>query len=232
MRIISWNCNGALRKKFHRLLTLKADVYVIQECEDPNLSSDLQYKNWALGSLWVGTSRHRGIGVFSSQAQLTKLDWDSNGLELFLPFIISGGITALAVWTREANSPTFRYIGQAWKYLQAHREKIPRQNTIVCGDFNSNARWDVWDRWWNHSDVVREFSQIGIESVYHHHFGEQQGKESQPTFFHHRKTAKPYHIDYAFVSSDLLASSTISVGQPEQWLEFSDHMPVILEIAD
>jgi endonuclease/exonuclease/phosphatase family metal-dependent hydrolase len=47
----------------------------------------------------------------------------------------------------------------------------------------------------------------------------------------YRKIDKPYHIDYAFVSVDILASSAISVGKAEEWLEFSDHMPVILEIA-
>ena len=35
MKIISWNCNGALRNKFQHIAELEADIYIIQECEDP-----------------------------------------------------------------------------------------------------------------------------------------------------------------------------------------------------
>lgn len=232
MRIVTWNCNGALRKKLQPLLALSADVYIVQECENPEHSKELSYKDWAKSSLWIGESRHKGVGVFSNTTELTKLDWDSKGLQSFLPFTINHQITALAVWTRQANSPTFRYIGQAWKYLQEHKARIPHQKSIICGDFNSNACWDVWDRWWNHSDVLRELSQIGFDSVYHHCTAEPQGKESQPTFFMHRKIEKPYHIDHAFLSADLLGNTSISVGKASDWLEFSDHMPVVLEISN
>ena len=231
MKIVSWNCNGGLRNKLQQLLSLKADVYIIQECEDPANSKDLSYKSWANGSLWVGGNKNKGLGVFSSGAHLAMLDWDSNGLESFVPFTIDSKITVLAVWTRHANSPTFRYIGQLWKYLQVHKKNIKKGNMIICGDFNSNACWDVWDRWWNHSDVVRKLSSIGLESVYHHCNGEHQGKESQPTFFMHRKLDRPYHIDYAFASADLFQSSAISVGRAEEWLKFSDHMPVVLDVV-
>ena len=78
---------------------------------------------------------------------------------------------------------------------------------------------------------MRELSSIGLESVYHHYTGEQQGKESQPTFFMHRKVARPYHIDYAFASADLFQSSEISIGRADEWLAFSDHMPLVLDIA-
>jgi exonuclease III len=34
MKITTWNCNGAFRKKYHLLEDFGADILVIQECED------------------------------------------------------------------------------------------------------------------------------------------------------------------------------------------------------
>jgi exonuclease III len=231
VRIVSWNCNGALRRKLDKLTALNADVYVIQECEDPERSSDSAYRQWASGSLWIGGNKNKGLGVFSKGVRLSALDWPRDNLELFLPFTVDEHLTMLAVWTRQANSPNFRYIGQLWKYLQAHGAKIPSHGSLVIGDFNSNARWDEWDRWWNHSDVVRDLSEIGLESVYHLRNQEAHGGEVQPTFFMHRKIEKPYHIDYAFATGDLIASARISVGHPEDWLDLSDHMPIVVDFA-
>ena len=233
MRIVSWNCNGALRKKLDPLLKLNADIYIVQECEDPSQCKDSHYVAWAENYLWSGKNKHKGLGVFCRKdILLTPLAWEAYDLESFLPCKINDTITLLAVWTRQANSPTFGYIGQLWKYLQMHKAKLPASQAMLCGDLNSNTCWDVWDRWWNHSDVVKELKQVGIESLYHLQIGEQQGKESQPTFCMYRKEDRTYHIDYAFLSKDLISSAELSIGKSEDWLEFSDHMPVIFTIGN
>ena len=61
--MVTWNCNGALRNKTKRLDSLNSDVYVVQECEDPSLSTDA-FKIWSAAYLWIGTSKHKGLGVF------------------------------------------------------------------------------------------------------------------------------------------------------------------------
>ena len=233
MKIVNWNCNGALRKKLSAISALRADVYVIQECEDPARCSAPEYRAWATNYLWVGTNKNKGLGIFAdANIPLEKIDLDLGSLELFLPCKVAKTFTLLAAWTRQANSPTFGYIGQLWKLLQQYPEFFREGEAALIGDLNSNARWDVWDRWWNHSDVVAQLQARGLESMYHRVRREAQGKESSPTFFMHRNLEKPYHIDYAFMTGELSQEASIEVGTPDKWLEFSDHMPLVVRIAD
>lgn len=231
MKIISWNCNGALRKKLSAVIPHDADVCVIQECENPVHCKDTEYQSWARNHLWIGTNKSSGLGIFAKEEiALREVAFVPNDLQLFLPCIVAERIPLLAVWTKQANSPTFGYIGQLWKYLQIHRNFLCQHESICIGDFNSNVRWDVWDRWWNHSDVVRELQELGLDSLYHATSSECQGKERTPTFFQHRRLEKPYHIDYAFLSQALLTDAMIDIGRPEDWLQYSDHMPLIIKI--
>ncbi|HHL42586.1 MAG TPA: endonuclease/exonuclease/phosphatase family protein [Hellea balneolensis] len=228
MKIINWNCNGAFRKKFHLFSERNADVLVIQECENPKLAGG-DYQNWAKNYLWTGKNKNKGIGVFSFlPTKIKPLDWNDDGLKLFLSCKITSKLNILGVWTQKANS--FPYIGQLWKYLQIHKEGLS-DNTFICGDFNSNTIWDKRDRWWNHSDVVRELEEMDYLSVYHTITREEQGKETSPTFYLYRKKERPYHIDYVFIPKVIFKDKVaLEIGQPDKWLGYSDHMPIIFEL--
>lgn len=231
MRVVTWNCNGAFRKKFHLLENIRADLLAIQECEDPS-RSNREFIDWARNYLWIGKNKNKGVGVFSSiEFSLKRHDWEDNGLELFLPCKMNDNTNLIAVWIKKANHPYTGYIRQMWEYLQIHKRSIAEIPTIICGDFNSNKCWDKTRRWWNHSDVVRELEGIGFSSLYHLIKGEHQGEETESTLYMQRNLAKSYHIDYVFVSNELLSENAkINVGDPADWLKYSDHVPVIFEI--
>ncbi len=228
IKIVTWNCGGAFRKKFKAIASFDADIYVIQECENPETSTDKAYKEWAGNFLWTGENNHKGLGVFAKNGiQIENLDWETNGLKYFIACRVDGIFNLVGAWCHGANSPTFGYIGQLWKYLQLHKEKLG--DSIIAGDLNSNIIWDKWDRWWNHSDVVRELAEINISSFYHKYHKEEQGKESKPTFYLQKNINKPYHIDYIFGSGCFHYNIIdLNIGQVQDWLAFSDHMPVIL----
>lgn len=205
---------------------------VIQECEDPNQSTESHYKDYACNHLWAGLNKSKGLGVFAKDnVTLSKVELNLEPLELFLPCLVNNEIPLLATWTKQANSPNFRYIGQLWKFLQIHKAFLDKPKAILVGDLNSNKQWDEWDRWWNHSDVVRELSDLGLTSAYHKFFNEAQGEETKPTLYLQRNLSKDYHIDYGFFSKSW-SINMVQVGKADFWLDHSDHMPMLFEIAN
>lgn len=231
MRLVTWNCNGALRRKYQILEALDADILVVQECEDP-AQSTADYQAWAGEHAWIGLSKNKGVGIFPRRGQsLERLDWGQDHGGLFLPVRIADSITLLGLWTLGRKSTgQYSYIAQFWHYLQLNRPNLEQAN-LVCGDFNSNQIWDATRKKRNHSECVRELGEIGFRSLYHLTMGEEQGVETRPTFYLHRSELKPYHIDYVFAHDSMLIEKAprVQVGNRGMWINVSDHMPVIAE---
>jgi exonuclease III len=230
MRIVNWNCNGAFRRKVHLLDKYEADVLVVQECENPK-GIEISFGCWAENYLWIGDNKNRGLAVFSNlKTPLIALEWEDNGLELFLPCQIDDRVKMVAVWTKNPRGTKFPYIGQLWNYLQLNECKIKGNEFIICGDLNSNSKWDKRGRIWNHSNVVNNLLNMEMVSIYHSKRNEKQGQEKESTLYLQRNIKKPHYVDYAFLSSSIYNDNCkIQIGLFEEWIPHSDHMPVIFE---
>lgn len=221
MKIVSWNCNGRFREKIDNILSCNADIYVIQESENPEKYCQY-FKNKLLKYEWYGLNDNKGLLVFTNKKiHISNNNWKNYGLRHFLSIEINNSFDIIAVW---ASPP---YIEEYYVYQQIYKSQY-NKDTILIGDFNSNSIWDKEHRERNHSAVVSQLSGIGLYSAYHIAYDELQGEETKSTFYLHRNLEKGYHIDYCFLNPERLSS--FELLDRDKWLKYSDHIPICIEI--
>ena len=234
MKIISWNCQGAFRKKVEKILAHKPDILIIQECE---CIDKLKFNDHSLlpkDAYWYGDNRNKGIGIFSfSDYRFELMQTFNPEFRYILPFRLTGhehDFTLFAIWAMNNKiNRNARYIGQVWLAINYYKNLLD-DNAILIGDLNSNKIWDYKDRVGNHSDVVDTLEQSDIYSIYHKYFNIEQGNEKHPTFFLQKKEFKPYHIDYCFASKIILDKvQKVEIGSYENWTAYSDHSPLMID---
>lgn len=72
---------------------------------------------------------------------------------------------------------------------------------------------------------------MGFVSAYHSFHEEEQGRESQSTFYDQWSEFKPFHIDYCFIPGAWQRRITgVKVDAFEPWRTASDHRPLIVDI--
>ena len=234
LRIITWNCNMAFRKKSKFIEDYKPDILIVPECEHPDkLTFDLNSQQ-PNEIFWYGKNLNKGLGVFSyTNYKISLLDCHEENYKLILPLKVTNGdaiYTLFAIWANNPEDRNFPYIGQIWKAIKHYQSQLGQKQTLLVGDFNSNSIWDRPKREGNHSTVVRVLAENGIESTYHKYFDQQQGEEKQPTLFMYRHENKPYHVDYCFASADMIEKlKKVEIGKYENWGSVSDHMPIIVD---
>ncbi len=222
MKIVSWNCNGKFREKFQDISALEADIYVIQECENPAESTSVTYKNFAKNGLWTGENKNKGLGVFARDGIcLTENTWPKFCLRNFLSIRVNNCFDLVAVW---ACKP---YIEEYYIYQYINISNYS-ESTVIIGDFNSNVIWDKKHAARTHGAVVQELNEIGLCSAYHYLSGEEQGAESIPTFYLYRHMDKGYHIDHCFTAAKNIQD--YRVERSLDWLKKSDHVPIVFEM--
>jgi exodeoxyribonuclease III len=230
MKFVTWSCAMGLQQKFQKLLTLGADVMVIQECSQPFIKQLNGTLGWS--SRWFGKNLNKGLGV------LVRGPWIIREAQALKPkrtgkLVIDGAtsIELFPVWACEDKSSGTEYIEQVHLLLDIIQLTPLAPCAIFAGDFNSNAKWDGGYGLKNHTNVVDRFRKLGLKSAYHEFSGDPQGAELHPTLWFMKNKNTAYHVDYAFLSRSLLSKlRNVVVGRCDDWLSLSDHAPVLVEL--
>ncbi|PWU01315.1 MAG: exonuclease [Bacteroidetes bacterium] len=232
MRIITWNCNMAFRKKALSILDYNPDIVVVPECEHPDKLIFEEKVPRPNDCVWFGKNQNKGLAILSySDFKFKVMRGHDENLRMIVPLTVKNDqlqFNLLAIWANNPGDKDGQYITQVWKAIHKYNRLLSRPQTILIGDFNSNKIWDRPRRVGNHTHVVDHLMKKKIQSLYHLHFNQNQGEEMHPTFYLYKQKEKPYHLDYCFASSDLANRlSGIEVGTYDQWIKYSDHVPMI-----
>jgi len=224
----------AFRKKYESIIAYNPDVLIIQESENKKkLELALEKTNYT-DLLWYGNNPHKGIAIISYNNFRVSLKKEfRTDFKYVIPIKLkteNHTYNMFCIWAMPNKADkTKGYVGQIWSAIN-HYHKDINENCILVGDFNSNKMWDYIKRNGNHSDVVNFLNKRRIISIYHHLRKIEHGDEKEPTLYLLKKKEKPYHIDYCFASENLINNeTTISIGNYENWITLSDHMPIIID---
>jgi len=235
LSMVSWNCQGAFRKKSNLIAGLKPDIAIIQECESyEKLIADKKFAS-PNSYLWFGDLSFKGIGIFSYTGyQFEVLDGYDDSLKYCIPIRISGRnhFNLIAVWAGPGQARTERYVRQVYKAVGEYIDFIREDETVIIGDFNANKIFDPKNEEGNYSSLTSKLENEGLISAYHDYFQEEHGCESRSTFYLYRALDHPFHIDYCFIPrkwrQDL---RSVSVGSYADWIGSSDHCPIMVEFG-
>ena len=229
MKIISWNCSQALRKKFPLLQKYNADIVVCQESE--KLESDF-FEGYHYE--WVGKNIHKGIGVLTKKYPYSISKELNDNFIFYLPASFND-FNLMNVWTHtKADKFGPDANGNIIDALNFYKDWVAsKKKAIIVGDFNNSLVFDEKFNWPGipkFVDIKNYLYNLNFTSAYHSIFDEEFGKESKATLFHTKNLNKTYHIDYAFIRGFKIQN--IEVGNYSDWIKHSDHMPLIIDIED
>ncbi|EMY4797602.1 endonuclease/exonuclease/phosphatase family protein [Bacillus cereus group sp. BceL296] len=234
MKIVAWNADRAFRKKIDKILPLKADILIISECEQPEKWGQIDKERGIYKFLWEGDNPNKGIGIITFDKRYKieiHPDYDKS-FRYIVPTKVSADnqeFIMFAVWSQKGEKRYDSYIGQIYLALEKYASLL-KEPCIIVGDWNSNKLFDHIKRVKTHSEVVEFLEGFGIKSAYHHLSKKEHGEELKATHYFRKEKARPFHIDFLFASKLLLDQlKSFHIGSREDWIEFSDHMPIIAE---
>ncbi len=233
MRFATWNCCSGGVAKVRALEQLGVDLAVICEAPllDPRPSPTLTESG--LGWLSSGDIPNKGVAIASFAAELDRLGPREAEGQWTVAAKAAGGPSVLGVWSRPPRPSALAYRAQVVGSLVAYAELLAAGDMIVAGDFNIGqpATGPVGDG--GSAGARARWEALGLVSVYHAFHEEPFGSATRSTYFHQRKEAAGWHIDYVLLhESRMDRVRDVRVGSFADWVApgHSDHVPLIVDI--
>jgi exonuclease III len=221
MKLISWNCNQALKKKFPSKYFADTDILIIQECENIESSFFTGYKFFRMGD-----NKKKGLGILVRDKTARLYESFQSKFIYFFP-IVTDDVNILGVWAYNHRASKFgeRFVGNALEALSYYKEWLQEKDkAFVVGDFNNSVIWDKPSGRNNFEEIDNFLKSLNFQSAYHEKTGDPLGREKQATFYHTKKKEKPHHIDYIYYKG--FKAVSVAVSEYDDWINLSDHMPV------
>jgi exodeoxyribonuclease-3 len=234
MRLLVWNLCGATDRKWPHLAGLRPTLAVLPEvARQPRalISGGLlpPVAEWH----WVGTVPSRGLAVATFGAPSVPL-LPRQATGRWSVGVRADRLHALGIWSCPSAGGGPAYVAEVHRAIDAHARWLggpgPR---IVAGDLNIMGTGSTAAAF---RRLAGELGDLGLHSAYHAFYDEPFGAESRATYFHQRNPARPFHIDFCFLSDDLLGRvRSVEVGTYGDWVDrtvrpVSDHVPLVIEL--
>ena len=258
MKIVSWNCHMGLEiDKVQKLLAddrfNNADIYAIQECEEKNITPEIEKFLGHLQDNWYGDHKeyewyHKGdlgIALFSNNYKIERINKGQERFRYVVPYKVTNPetnetFTLVHIWTKtkdrdqNQNEDYLMFFINAMKDPEYSKYLFPPNNKVIwLGDFNWSPQLTAPFARKTFKDFETSISDK-LCSSYHDFNGLSLGAEKKMTFFSTK--GKSYCNDYIFVGKDDFDIKYAAIGSEENWKysdcndKFkSDHCPVMVE---
>lgn len=197
--------------KFQQLLSLHPDIAIIPECASPAKDEFKQRSLPCTAREWIGFNEDKGLGVFAfNGVQLRVHPSYSERFQLYLPVEVSGpcNFHLLGCWMADKRTKPAGTSNHPKEAVEFYRDFLTAKPAVVAGDFNYYI-------------PEPELSEMGLKSA--------NGWLPRQTHYHKRKrSSRPITVDYMFAPKrGEPRLSRFQVGKADEWLEHSDHVPLI-----
>lgn len=226
----------ALYQKFDRLLALRPDVAVIQECASPERDAARGWQPACSDRDWIGFNADKGLGIFTfGGLRLRRHTAFSDAFSLYLPVEVWGRcrLNLLGLWRADEQKIPAGATNDPLAALRYYRRFVSTPSSVVAGDFNLlPQQMSLRPSPRGGLSLVELLGRAGLRNADTIRPAAAAGDVLRRTHYHQRKPGRGFVVDYLFAPRREAARlARFEVGAPRDWLPCSDHVPLIAEFT-